>query len=305
MEGKENGMLYTIQTPKSKAVVSTYGGEMHSYSHMDADGENAYLWSGDRRFWDEHAPVLFPVVCTPKDMKMAHDGVEYPMMKHGFASTSEFTPVLQTPDTVAFALEESADSLAMFPFHFRLENRYTVTDTGFSAAFTVTNRDSRPMTYCIGGHPGFRLPLYAGDRFSDYDLVFTDATGAYVTGTANGLMDPALPHLDKIRDNVLHLSYETFGGDTLIIQNLPVKQVRLVNRYTGRGILFTFDGLEVLGLWTMSDERSPFVCLEPWNGLPASSDETTDARSKKYARTLTPGSSHTVNYSVNVIPGTK
>ena len=78
-------MLYTIQTPKSKAVVSTYGGEMHSYSHMDADGENAYLWSGDRRFWDEHAPVLFPVVCTPKDMKMAHDGVEYPMMKHGFA----------------------------------------------------------------------------------------------------------------------------------------------------------------------------------------------------------------------------
>ena len=48
-------------------------------------------------------------------------------------------------------------------------------------------------------------------------------------------------------------------------------------------------------------EQSPFLCLEPWNGLPASSDETTDAKSKKYARTLEPGASHTVGYRVTVL----
>lgn len=296
-------MFYTIQTTKSKAVLSTHGGEMHAYSHIDEDGEHNYLWNGDPSFWEGHSPVLFPVVCTPKDGKMAHDGIEYPMPKHGFAAVSNFTPVMQTPDSVAFALEENADSLTMFPYRFRLENRYTVTDTGYSAAFTVTNRDSRPMTYCIGAHPAFRCPLFEGDSFSDYDLLFTDASGAYVTGTANGLMSPDLPHLPLIRDNVLSLSYHVFNDDTLIIQNLPVKQVRLVNRKNGRGILLTFDGLEVLGVWTMSVEGAPFLCLEPWNGLPASSDETTDARSKRYARILPPGSAHTVSYSVNVIPG--
>lgn len=292
-------MQFTIENRDTSACLSTYGGEMLSFRYKGVE----YLWNGDPQFWDRHAPILFPVVCTPKDLKMAHGGVEYPMPKHGFAIEKEFTPILQTPARVQLALCEDEETLTMFPFRFRLMVEYAVTEGGFSASFTVTNRDRKPMTYCIGGHPGFRCPMFPGDDFSDYKLVFRNAKGAYVTGTDNGLMAPDLPHLDKIHDNTLDLSYETFAGDTLIVQDLPDAHVQLIHKKTGHGVDFDFTGLSALGLWTMSepDEHSPFLCLEPWNGLPASSDETTDAKSKKYARTLQPGESHTVGYWVTVL----
>lgn len=292
-------MQFTIQTRDTSASLSTYGAEMLSFRYKGVE----YLWNGDPQFWDRRAPILFPVVCTPKDLKMAHDGVEYPMPKHGFAIDKEFEPVLQTPARVMFALEDDAQTLKMFPFHFRLTAEYVVTEGGFSVSFTTTNRDDKPMTYCIGGHPGFRCPMFPGDAFNDYELIFHNANGAYVTGTDNGLMSPDLPHLDKIKDGKLDLSYETFDGDTLIVQDLHVAGVKLVSKKTGHGICFDFTGFQALGLWTMSEpfEHSPFLCLEPWNGLPASSDETTDAKSKKYARTLAPGASHTVGYRVTVL----
>ena len=292
-------MQYTIQTTDTSASLSTYGAEMLSFRYKGVE----YLWNGDPQFWDRRAPILFPTVCTPKDLKMAHDGVEYPIPKHGFALEKEFAPVLQTPAKVHFALEQDAETLTMFPFRFRLTAEYEVTEGGFSASFTTTNCDDRPMTYCLGGHPGFRCPMFPGDRFNDYELIFKNAEGAFVTGTAQGLMAPDLPHLDKIVNGKLDLSYETFAGDTLIVQNLPAAEVKLVSKKTGHGICFDFTGFSALGLWTMSEdwEQSPFLCLEPWNGLPASSDETTDAKSKKYARTLEPGASHTVGYRVTVL----
>ncbi len=292
-------MTYNIQAQDTSATIQTKSAEMLSFRHKGIE----YMWNGDPQFWDRRAPILFPTVCTPKDLKMAHNGVEYPMPKHGFAIEKEFKPVLQTPSQVAFTLENDKETMTMFPFRFTLTAEYTVMEGGFSASFTTTNRDERDMTYCIGGHPGFRCPMFPGDSFDDYELIFADAEGAIVTGTVGGLMAPDLPHLEVIKNNRLPLSYEVFGGDTLILQNIPKSMVKLVSKKTGHGIAFDFTGFSALGLWTMSepDEHSPFLCLEPWNGLPASSDETTDAKSKKYARTLAPEQSHTVGYRVTVL----
>ena len=64
---------------------------------------------------------------------------------------------------------------------------------------------------------------------------------------------------------------------------------------------FTFEGFDALGLWTPIKKASPFICLEPWNGLPADVDETTDAKSKKYAITIASGEEYTVAYTVEII----
>ena len=58
---------------------------------------------------------------------------------------------------------------------------------------------------------------------------------------------------------------------------------------------------KVFAVWTAYKPGSPYVCLEPWNGLPADVDETTDAKSKKYSITLAPGEEYTVGYSVELI----
>jgi len=292
-------MTFTLTSENGTAAqVKTFGGELVSFVK---DGQE-YVWQGDPAHWDGQAPVLFPVVCSPKDGKIAFDGVEYPMPKHGFAWTREFSPVYISKSVITMELRETAETLAMFPFRFSLTVTYTILDDGFDAEFAVVNLDKKEMTFCIGGHPGFNCPMSDGERFEDYALVFKNADGAVVSVTDRGFMNDAVPKCDKLNGtNRIGLSYPDFDNDAMIVENLPVKAVKLISEKTGHGISFDFEGFDALGLWTPDHKESPFLCLEPWNGLPADVKETTDAKSKKYAISLAPGKTYHVGYRTRVI----
>ncbi len=292
-------MTFTLTSENgTSAVVTTAGAELISFIK---DGRE-YVWQGHPDHWDGQAPVLFPVVCSPKDGKMAFDGVEYPMPKHGFAMKMAFDPVYLTKNSVTLELRESEETLAMFPFRFTLAVTYTVSDDGFDAEFSVTNRDDREMTFCIGGHPGFNCPMEEGESFEDYRLIFDNAEGAVVSISDKGFMNDAIPKKDQlIGTNEIPLVYSDFDEDAMIVENLPVKKVKLISDKTGRGISFDFEGFDALGLWTPEKRNSPFLCLEPWNGLPADVKETTDAKSKKYAITLPSEGVYRVGYRTQVI----
>jgi len=292
-------MTFTLTSENgTSAVVKTAGGELISFIK---DGKE-YVWQGHPDHWEGQAPVLFPVVCSPKDGKIAFDGVEYPMPKHGFAMSKNFSPVFVTKSAVTLELRESEETLAMFPFRFTLAVTYSVTDDGFDAEFTVENRDEREMTFCIGGHPGFNCPMDQDETFEDYRLVFDNAEGAVVSISDKGFMNDAIPKKDKLKGtNELPLLYSDFDEDAMIVENLPSKKVKLISDKTGHGISFDFEGFDALGLWTPEKRHSPFLCLEPWNGLPADVKETTEAKSKKYAITLAPGETYRVGYRTQVI----
>lgn len=292
-------MLFTLQNGKAKALVRSHGGELISFNRDNTE----YVWQGSEEFWNGQAPILFPVCCSPKDGKMSHNGVDYPMSKHGFAMNGEFQPVYITKDAVTLELLETEETLKMFPFRFSLKATYTLYENGFSAEFSVMNLDKKEMTFCIGGHPGFMCPVSEADgSFEDYSLYFKNADGCTVSITKNGFMDSSVPKCNRLRGtDELPLKYHDFDNDAMIIENLPEKSVRLLSRRTGRGIRFDFDGFDALGLWTPDHKKAPFICLEPWNGLPADVDETTDAKSKKYAKTLAAGEEYSVGYKVTLI----
>ena len=292
-------MTITLTSGTASGVVRTFGGELVSYIN---DGIE-YVWQGDPDHWDGQAPVLFPVCCSPKDGKMAHGGVEYPMLKHGFARNHEFEPVCISRNNVVLEQRESEETLRMFPFCYSLKVEHKVYENGFSTRYTVKNLDKNEMTFCIGGHPGFRCPLREEDGgFEDYSLYFEDASGCTVSLTKDGYMNASVPKLDKLKGtNEIPLVYSDFDNDAMIIEDLPIKSVSLLSRKTGKGFVFTFEGFDALGIWTPDRKKSPFICLEPWNGLPADVAESTDAKSKKYAKTIAPDEEYTVAYSVVII----
>jgi len=293
-------MTFTLSSPSgnAKAVVRSLGGEMISFV---SDGIE-YVWQGDPAHWDGQAPILFPVCCSAKDGKIAFDGVEYPMPKHGFAKDREFEPVFLSKEKVVLEQRESEETLTMFPFAFSLKVAYEVTETGFSVDFTVKNCDRHEMTFCLGGHPGFNLPLSEEDGgFEDHKLVFDDATGCTVSITKDGYMNASVPKVDRLRGtNELPLVYSDYDNDCLIIENLPKKAVSLVSNKTGKGFRFVFDGFDAFGIWTPEKLHSPFFCFEPWNGLPADVAETTDAKNKKYAVTLPSEGEYRVGYRMEI-----
>ena len=292
-------MTITLTSGKTEAVVRTLGGELISY----VKGGIEYVWQGDPAHWNGQAPILFPVCCAAKDNKIAFDGVESPMPKHGIARKREFEPVLISKSRVILEQRETEETLRMFPFCYSLRVEYAVDDEGFSAVFTVKNLDKNEMTFCIGGHPGFNCPLTPEDGgFEDYSLFFEQTDGCTASLTKDGYMNAEVPKLDILKNTTeLPLRWSDYDNDAIILEDLPKKTVSLISRRTGKGIRFDFDGFDALGLWTPDHKRSPFICLEPWNGLPADVAETTDAKSKKYHRTIRPDAEYSVGYRVTVI----
>ncbi len=292
-------MTFEISSGLSEATVRTLGGEITSFRR----GGTEYIWQGDPAHWEGHAPVLFPVVCYPMDGKIAFDGVEYPMPKHGFASSLEFVPVMIGKDRLVLELRETEETLKSFPFCFSLREMFTVSDNGFTCRFTVKNLDKNEMVFCIGGHPGFNVPFTPEDgSFEDYKLVFDDAEGCVTSISPDEYMDDALPKVDVLKGtNELPLRWSDYDRDSLSIENLPGNAVNLISSKTGRGIRFDYTGFKVLSLWTPIGKQSPLLCIEPWVGLPADRKETVEAKSKKYAVSIKPDESYSVGYSVKII----
>ena len=288
-------MIYTLKNDTCRAACTEHGGELISFV---CDGTE-YVWNGDSKYWPGQAPHLFPVVCSPKDGHVIYDGVSYPMKKHGFVRGAEFEAVELSPEHVVLENRWSEETLRSFPYHYTLRVTHRIAECSFSTSYRITAEED--TVFCIGGHPGFMCPLPGGGTFEDYELHFRNASGAIMSLTENGYMDPILPKLERIHNGVLPLKYSDFDRDAMIVENLPVKRVELISRLNGHGIRFSFDGFDALGIWTPTGKSAPFVCLEPWCGLPASVDESGNAADKKYAISLKSGEEFNVSYSATVI----
>ena len=292
-------MEFTISKGSAVGKASSRGGELVSFKK---DGIE-YVWYGKEEYWSGQAPCLFPVVCRAKDDKITVDGTDYPMKKHGIARKVEYTPIEVRPDSVTLRYSENEETMKSYPFRFNLDITHTVREDGFTTQYKVTNTGDSEMSFCVGGHPGFNCPLRDGEKFEDYSLVFDNAEGATLKNTTpdGGYMDASMPQLGYIENNEFKLNYPAFDLDAIVAENLPVKKVSLVNRNTGHGFKFEFDSFDAIGFWTAVKKNAPFVCLEPWNGLPGDVRETSVLKDKKYARVLAPGESFVTEYKITVI----
>ena len=283
------------------ARIETLGAELVSY--RDQDGLE-YIWGGDPAFWAGRNPLLFPVVGNLRDGAVSIGGRAYAMERHGFARRREFTAADRGEDWVRLELTESPDTLAMYPFPFRLTVEQRLTDTGFVTAVTAANTGTAPMPFCLGAHTGFRCPLVAGERFEDYALVFPEKEACPTLLLRDGLLDrPAsAPCLEDT--DTFPLDYRWFDRlDTVILEGLRSRSVTLRSGKSGKGVRVSFGDFPMLALWTMPGKRAPYLCIEPWHGCAASWDEGPEFTDKAHCIILAPGQARTLSYRVDTLPG--
>lgn len=290
-----------ITSAKSYAIGSTIGAELISYVK---DGKE-YIWEGIPEYWASHAPLLFPTVGATIDGSVKFEGEAYPLQKHGFVRKMPFRLLEQTEDKLVYELFDNPESHKVYPYKFRLLVTHKVTDEGFSTEYTVENIDSKDIWFCIGGHPGFRCPMNEGEKFSDYKLVFESVENEdviYTTNYGGGYIDSELPITNKLKNtNEWELDYADYDVDVLIAPKLKSRHVKLINKNTGKGVELDFSGFNAVGVWTPPKKNAPFVCIEPWNGLPAYLGESGNFEDKPYAIKLAVGEKYSVGYSVKVI----
>ena len=256
--------LHTIENDHLSVSVSELGAEMRRIALKPEN--KPLLWEGDRAVWGGCAPWLFPFIGQTREGYYLYQGARYQAPMHGFAKMSRFAVEEQTDTSMRFVLRDSAETLAVFPWHFVLSIDYTLSGSRLEILCTVKNTDEKTMYYSIGAHPGFVCRegdelVFEGQESLTYHHL---ATGLHLLQHEKG----SLP----LNDGALKLTSSLFDNDALVLENPAVSQIT-VRRAEGPSVRFSYDAVPWLGLWSRSGMDLQYVCLEPWFGV----DDIVDA----------------------------
>lgn len=232
-----------------------------------------YLWSGDSQYWGRHAPVLFPIIGKLNQDAYTVEGKQYTMSQHGFARDFDFELVSQSESNALFRLTDNEQTKEMYPFQFKLEINYVLEGKKLAVQYDVKNLSKiNKMPFSLGAHPGFNIPLNSAGAFSDYNLTFEpvlrnsvklleidDGPFPFITGKNKDLA--------LTTDNVLGLNYKTFDNGLLIFDE-AVHNVTLSSPLSKNSISLEVSDFPYLTLWTAENKQAPFLCIEPFYGLP-------------------------------------
>lgn len=253
-----------IKSSELTVAIDPLGAELASIK--DRQGTE-HLWQGDARFWTSRAPVLFPLVGGLKADRYSLDGQSYELPKHGFARLRVFTVAEQTDTSVLMTLAADDETRASYPFEFQLSIRYTVCANRLVVDYQIDNRSDRTLYSSIGAHEGYCCP----DGIEGYDLLFEqeetlrtcELDGNFLNGDTTVVL---------AKGSVLPLKTAYFAVDALVFATIRSQSVTLAHRGGGRRIKVDFPGFPSLGIWTKPG--APYLCIEPWCGLP---DETSSS----------------------------
>ena len=293
-------MRYTLSCGSLRAAVDTLGGELVS---LQGPSGTEYIWQGDPAYWGGRNPLLFPIIGKLKHDSISFDGIPYPIPKHGIARKREFTLLEQAPDRVVLELREDESSLALYPFPFTLRVEHRLDPSGFTTAIEVENTGSQAMPFTVGGHTGFRCPLFKDTRFEDYQVVFDQPeTASTILVTPQGLLSSGEQESVLSGQTQLTLDHSEFARlDTYVLEGLHSKGVSLLHKDSGHGVHMDFSQFPMLGIWTVGAKQAPFLCLEPWHGCPAYDNDSGMFQDKPYCIVLRPGERKKLAYSVAIL----
>lgn len=294
--------LTTISAGALSAKVDAHGAQLSS---LTLDGCE-YLWQADPRWWGKHAPILFPIVGSIRDDKASTAAGTCHLGRHGLARDYDHELVENTGSSVTYRLDSTDETLAKYPYPFRLEMTYALEGPATLAqTFSVTNTGTREMPFFLGGHPAFNVPAVPGERFEDYELRFTRPwTESSPVIADGGLLDyESLTPLFEDADR-LALTHGLFAKDAVVLAGVPDDTLEMVGP-SGHGVRVDFPAFDHVGVWSAAPAKDgaecPFVAIEPWCGTATRTDEDDVLEHKQNLLVAHPGETITRSFRVTLL----
>ena len=210
-------------------------------------------------------PFLFPIFGRLTDSTYTWEGKSYEMAIHGFGHTSQWKVAEHRDNALSLVLEANEETLAQYPFLFRVTLDFTLQDGTLTIRQTYENLDSKPMPYNYGFHPYFLTDKLENLQVETTAQTFWDFT-AGAKDFGHGTVSLTLPEGPPETGTV-------FMGvhSPAILHNEP----------EGKKLTMEFDdSFHTMVLWHQAGKK--FLCVEPVNG-------TADGLNKGVYLTLNPG----------------
>ncbi|MDX5421622.1 MAG: aldose 1-epimerase family protein [Hymenobacteraceae bacterium] len=290
-------MLHHIENEHYRVSIESKGAELQHFVRLEENLE--LIWKADPAVWASHAPNLFPVVGELPEQQYTYDGETYHLQRHGFARRKEFRLVEEKKDKLVFELKHDEETLKQYPFKFRLLVAYKLEFNRLSVTYLVRNEDEKSMWFSVGGHPGFNIPLYPEEQYTDYYLEFEEEETlrryllndkGLLTGETETVME---------QGKVLPLSHRYFEKDAIVLKELKSHRVTLASKANPRRIQLSFEGFPYLGIWAKPGP-SPYVCIEPWCGIASSASDSGKLEEKEGINELGPKHAFERTFTITV-----
>ncbi len=277
-----NDKLFTISGGGLTAVFSCVGAEMQSL--RDADGRE-YNWQGVEPYWTGRGPILFPATGAPWNETYTYQGKEYHMPKHGFVKQETFKVVEHGQDTIVFEFVPTEPTRAWFPFDYVVQVRYTLKDAALQADFEVKNNGSEPLFFQMGGHPALAVPGFEKERAVNGYVRLHAADAAaplyLIRAREQGCIQPGRFPVPAGADGLVPLSVDTFANEALIFEAGQVHAIELLD-LEKKSVAVVESDAPCWLIWQMQGVNSPFVCFEPWYGLPDNEGENRELSQRPF-----------------------
>lgn len=278
---------YTIKNDYITLELSEIGGEPLSIKM----GDNEYLWHRDAKYWRSSAPLLFPTVGRLRGGEWCDGADTYAMCNHGFARHQQMKAVAMR-DFAEFTLTDNEESHKGYPYSFTLRRRFKLAKNSILETITVTNTDNRDIHFGIGLHPGFMIP----EGRARLSLELSEEPRRQLLSPAFLMADKDEPY--ALRDGkYIDLDNSLFDNDAIILTG--VKSATLESPDSERSVTVIFPDAKYVGFWQPDHSDAPFLCIEPWQSLPASDapagSPADQISERKGFVTLAPGASYNFN----------
>ena len=289
-------MRYLLENEALRVEVDSFGAEVKSVKCKD-DGLE-YMWHGDPKYWGRTSPVLFPFVGAVRDKKYCYEGETYAMGQHGFARDMEFTLEKKEGNQLWFFLSSDEETMAKYPFAFRLHVGYKLQGHELCVFWKVENTDDKTMYFSIGAHPAFLCPIHGEADKYGYGLRFHGLTdGVHHHGnTPEGLAvmkDEILP----LKDGTVTFTPGFFDKCTYMVEGKQTGEVSLLDTSGKAYVTVSFDA-PLFAVWSPEGKEAPFVCIEPWYGRCDAVDFEGGIAERDYEQTLAADGSFEASYRI-------
>jgi galactose mutarotase-like enzyme len=291
--------MTTLKNGELCVLVSEKGAEVNSIQDIQTGKE--YMWNADPRYWDRHSPTLFPGIGFCWNNEYRIDGQPYKMGKHGFVRDRLFELVESTPTSVHYCLKSSGFTTRNYPFLFELHITYVLEGRNLATEWEVRNNSERPMYFQIGGHPALNYrnfhevdAVHGYLSFDNKDTLKTRLIGN------KGCMSTDFAPVVLDKDGLLPLTNTTFNIDTIVLQDSQVRTITLHDKKRNPYVI-VHCASPVLGIWSPNDGKAPFVCIEPWYGLPDTAGFEGDITERGFINMAPAGKNWGTRYSIDFL----